>query len=140
MRFYTECKGVKHGFSPPFFSVSRLFPRENGSIGHNLFSTLQLKELEKTVRQRKMRKLTPTLYVNGCKLKIQGVNQCKLKIPGVILHPFTSRIFSAHCFTLRIVSLHQFTPAYTGLHQGFTVYNGLHLLTPAYTPLHKVFF
>ena len=83
MQFYTECKGVKRGFSPPFFSVSRLFQRENGTIGPNLFATLQLKELEKTVRQRKIRKLTPALGVNGCKLKIQGVNQCKLKIPGV---------------------------------------------------------
>ena len=74
MRFYTECKGVKRGFFPPSFTVSRLFPRENGTIGPDLFSTLQLKELEKTVRQRKMRKLTPTLGVNGCKPKNLGVN------------------------------------------------------------------
>ena len=83
VRFYTECKGVKRGFSPPFFFVSRLFQRVNGTIGPNLFLTLQLKELEKTVCQRKMRKLTPTLEVNGCKLKNQGINRCKLKVLGV---------------------------------------------------------
>ena len=78
--FYTECKGVKRDFSPSTFIIFWLFPRENGPIGPNLFLTLQLKELEKTVRQRKMRKLTPILGVNGCKRKIRGANQCKLKI------------------------------------------------------------
>ena len=70
----------KQGFQGTNITFLWLFLGEIGDVVPNRFAPPQLKETEKAVRQRKMRKLTPILGVNGCKRKIPGANQCKLKI------------------------------------------------------------
>ena len=64
----------KQGFQGTNITFLRLFLGEIGDVVPNHSAPPQLKETEKAVRQRKMRKLTLTLGVNGCKPKNLGVN------------------------------------------------------------------